>query len=71
MLPQYLYIDKKLFQYLDMDNDDTFKRPQNLYIYRRALSANLDIERDIYTYEDLIAHGAKEPNSEQLLKLVL
>ena len=54
-----------------MDNDDTFKRPQNLYIYRRALSANLDIERDIYTYEDLIAHGAKEPNSEQLLKLVL
>lgn len=71
--PKYLSVGNWLFKHLDPDwfyqNDKPVGGPipENLYI---AVSGQLDLSRDLRTYEGLIAYGCTMPSDEELLRLV-
>ena len=68
-MPRYLIIGNKLFQHIVTCETGPIKRPNNLYILRRASSGGIDLEYDLFTYEDLISKGAKPPyDDNELLK---
>ena len=71
--PKYLSIGNWLFKHIEPDwfvqNDRPVggPLPENLYISYRG---QLNISRDLRTYEGLIKYGCTEPDEKELLKLI-
>lgn len=71
-MPRYLIVGNKLFQYIVPVNVGEIKHPNNLYICRNSTDGNIDLGRDIFTYEELVSKGAKPPyDNNELLKAIL
>ena len=70
-MPKYLLLSNNLFQHILTPKYGPLNRPQNLYILRRMSSGGIDLEHDIFTYEELVSKGAKIPiTDEELLKAI-
>lgn len=71
--PKYLSIGNWLFKHLEPDwftqNDKPVGGliPENLYY---VCDKQLNLSRDLRTYEGLIAYGATEPDDKELLRLI-
>lgn len=71
--PKYLSVGNWLFKHIEPDwfyqhdNPVGGLIPENLYL---AISKQLNISRDLRTYEGLIAYGCTEPSDEELLRLI-
>lgn len=69
-MPTYLVLSNNLFQHIVTTRYGGINRPQNLYVIRRVHSGGIDLEHDLFTYEELISRGAKIPTDEELLKSI-
>ena len=71
--PKFLSIGNWLFKHISPElfiNDSYIvdgKVPENLYY---AVSNDLNLSRDLRTYEGIIADGGKEPDDQELLRLI-
>lgn len=71
--PKYLSIGNWLFKHISPElfiNDSYVvggKVPENLYY---AVSNDLNLSRDLRTYEGIINNGGKEPDEKELLRLI-
>lgn len=71
--PEYLSIDNWLFKHIEPDYFcQKYKPiggliPENIYI---AVNRQLNISKDLRTYEGLIAYGCTEPDDQELLRLL-
>ena len=67
-MPKYLILGGDLFQHIVTSS--LSDNPKNLYIYRSSITGGIDLERDLFTYEELISKGAKIPCDNELLKAI-
>lgn len=71
--PKYLSVGNWLFKHIEADWFMQKDRPvggpipENLYY---DLGRELNLSRDLRTYEGLIAYGCTEPSDEELLRLI-
>ena len=71
--PKYLSVGNWLFKHIEPDWFYQKDRPvggpipENLYL---AFGRDLNISRDLRTYEGLIAYGCTKPSDEELLRLL-
>lgn len=71
--PKYLKIGNWLFKHIEPDwfyqhdNPVGGPIPENLYI---DVNAQLNISRNLRTYEGLIAYGCEVPDDKELLRLI-
>lgn len=71
--PKYLSVGNWLFKHIEPDWFCQKDRPvgglipENLYL---VFGRDLNISRDLRTYEGLTAYGCTEPSDEELLRLI-
>lgn len=71
--PKYLKIGNWLFKHIEPDwfyqhdNPVGGPIPKDLYL---AVSKQLNISRDLRTYEGLMKYGCTEPDDQELLRLL-
>ncbi len=75
--PKYLSIGNWLFIHIEADsfinNDNPVggKIPDNLYMAHTSYSGiNLNLSRNLRTYEGLIEYGCTEPSKEEIIRLL-
>lgn len=73
--PKFLSIGNWLFIHIGVDNFDTHPVggpiPNNLYIANPSYSGiDLNLSKNLRTYEGLIEYGCTEPSKEELMRLL-
>ena len=74
--PNYLKIGNWLFKhikpdpFMQKDSPVGGPIPENLYLAVSSFGGNLNLTRDLRTYEGLMSYGCSVPSDEELLRLV-